>query len=107
MLFAVAYNEVLAEVKDFIRNIDSEEAEALLAALADDATLVGEPEIVVHLFLLIQKLAKEKYNLGFHRHKCQGYSPSMTARELRAVLEKAQAKITAKDPTLAPQEEFL
>ena len=93
---------VLQEVKDFVKNIDSEEAETLLAALADDTTLVGEPEVVVHLYLLIQKLAKEKYNLSFHSQKCQGYSPSMTASELRTVLEKAQNNIIEGDPTLAP-----
>ena len=102
MLFAVAYNEVLEEVKAFARTLDSEEAEALLAALADDTTLVGEIDTVVHLYLLIQKLAKEKYDLLFHDTKCQGYSPSLAAEELRAALEEAQARIIRKDPTLAP-----
>ena len=65
MLFAVAYNEVLEEVREFAETQDAEGMKTLIAAFADDTTLVGELKTVVHLFLLIQKIAKQKYNLDF------------------------------------------
>ena len=70
MLFAVAYNEVLEEARKFAKTKDVKGLETLIAALADDTTLVGKLRTVVHLFLLIQKLAKQKYNLAFHSVKC-------------------------------------
>ena len=102
MLFAVAYNEVLEEARAFAKSKDVKGLETLIAALADDTTLVGELRTVVHLFLLIQKLAKQKYNLDFHRKKCAAYSPSRTAEALHKELERVQEEIIAEDQSLAP-----
>ena len=39
--------------------MDVDGMETLIAALADDTTIIGELRTFVHLFLLIQKLAKD------------------------------------------------
>ena len=101
MLFAVAYNEVLEEVREFAETQDAEGVKTLIAAFADDTTLVGELKTVVHLFLLIQKIAKQKYNLDFHRTKCMAYSPARTAERLRKEIQEAQDEIIAEDDSLA------
>ena len=91
---------MLQEARNLATEMDVEGMETLIAVLADDTTIIGELRTVVHLFLLIQKLAKERYNLDFHRSKCIAYSPSRTAEVLRSELASAQEEIIAKDPSL-------
>ena len=86
MLFAVAYNEVLEEIRDFAKTNYAAETETLLAALPDHTTLLRELKPVIHQF---QKLAKEKYDLDFHRDNCVAYSPLRTAEQLREDLKQA------------------
>ena len=86
MLFTVACNEVLEEIRDFAITNYVEEAETLLAALPDDTTLIRELKPVIHQF---QKLAKEKYDLDFHRDNCVAHSPLRTVEQLREDLKQA------------------
>jgi hypothetical protein len=86
--------EPLRKFAEEIESSLSPVEQTFLAALCDDTTLVGPPATVVTLYLKLQKMGKELYNLDFHQGaKCKAYSPARTASDLQQILAKEQEKV--------------
>jgi len=103
MLFAYAFSKVFKKVRKIIdameENTDPKD-KTFLGAIADDASIIGTPYKAVVAYLNMQKIAEQDFNLKFHTLKCNAFSMKHSKTQLTKLLQEAQTKALANDPTL-------
>ena len=96
MLFAYAFSKVFEKLRDILapKEANTEPADkTFLGAIADDAAIIGTPDKAVLMYLHMQKIADEDFNLKFHTPKCAAFSFGLNKNDMIQAMEDAQNDI--------------
>jgi hypothetical protein len=103
MLFAYAFSKVFDKLRVLLNAQEATVSpidKTFMGAIADDASIIGTPYNTVLMYLNMQKIADEDFNLKFHSSKCTAFSFGLNKEEMTRELEHAQTEILRGDRSL-------